>query len=650
MAETEVKTKLTLDDLASEVLERIKGGFEELDQEQKETQSGFGDFARNFASTFAAVNLVPVIKQMRDFAMSIVDVARAADDAAQNIGGFLAGTAGYTWKEARAEGERLHQVVLDMAVDIGQSSDDIERGFKNLMTWMGGGQRAFEFGTSQLRDMTQIANVMGLSVTQIGQGVGQMAAGFIQTRSPMFALLRGTGIFADRIEDTVKEWRELTEEQRLQRLEGAIKKVAGNLGEASPTLSDMITSMKEAGKMLVEAFGVPMINELKPAFEEITRRMREGRRDIAQFAQVLGRDVGKWVRGAADTIEEGFEYIRTHSDEIKSAITTAFSHAKAVVEWIIANRKLIAVAFGAQVAAPAIGAAARTGGAIYKAGAAGTAAAGMTGAAGGAMALASFAVAVGSAALAVEQFTLLLGEMKGEEAKDAEARKKALQQLAEDYSAWDEASARHFRQLGKAFIESADAINMTESEARSFVNELEAAQQAGRSMRERVDAAAMQIESIQEGLEIGKWEDPEQAITNMNAMADYLGKTFQHAVDTGNIGQQKYIASLLAQSSDLQNAFLQSGEVTAKGFMALADMVKDQASSFWKRLTGQAETMTKAATPKAPSINMSGGQVFKIQQDFRDQDPDRVLVAFRKDLVSAATRRLQARGASPFGT
>jgi hypothetical protein len=416
-------------------------------------------------------------------------------------------------------------------------------------------------------------------------------------------------------------------------------------------MSDMVTSMKEAGKMLVEAFGMPLITELKPAFEEITKDIRGARVDVGQFARTLGRDVGQWVRDAAGLVQDGFEYIRTNADEIKAAIVSGFETAKAVVQWILDNRELIAIAFGARMAAPVIGAAGRAGAAVYRAGAAGGAGAGLMGAAGGATALGAFVVAIGSAALAVEQFSLLLDDLQTEEMKDAQARKTALEKMAQDFTRWDAAQEKHFDAMGKQFLEGADALGMSEAQARAFVKELDASRDAGRSMARQVEAAAMQIENIQAGLEMGTWKDPEQAALNMQAATAFLGTAFQNAANAGNQGQMMYIANLLARSRDLQEAFLQSGTVTASGFEALAELVKGQADDFAKRLRGEAEAREKgAAKPAAPQIRMSGGQTFHIKQDFRDQDPDRILIAFRQDMAAAATRRIQARGASPFGT
>jgi len=359
------------------------------------------------------------------------------------------------------------------------------------------------------------------------------------------------------------------------------------------------------------------------------------------------------VSAGGDAIQKGFAYIKTHGDEIKEAIVSAFENAKAVVKWIIDNRKLIAVAFGAKVAAPAIGAAASVGGAVFKAGAAGGAGAGMVGAGGGAMALGAFAVAIASAGLAVEQFTLLMKDVQTEEMKDAEARRVALVKMSKDFTRWDEEQSEAFGRIGQAFIDSAESLDMTQAQAKAFVQGLRDSRIAGEFMARQVDDAARKIEAMSMGAADISGVD---AAEEMLEQGDVLANAFQQAIRTGNMSSMEYIASMLDDSAELRDAFLKSGDMTKEGFDKMASMLVASAEDFRNRIVSEVSEISwqpgayKGAKPKAPSISMSGGQTFNIKQDFRDADPDRVLIAFRKDMAASATRRIQARGASPFGT
>ena len=51
--------------------------------------------------------------------------------------------------------------------------------------------------------------------------------------------------------------------------------------------------------------------------------------------------------------------------------------------------------------------------------------------------------------------------------------------------------------------------------------------------------------------------------------------------------------------------------------------------------------------PQGPVQNFFGG--VHIKQDFKDQDPDRVILTFKKGLAGAASNRTTSRFSSPFG-
>jgi hypothetical protein len=56
----------------------------------------------------------------------------------------------------------------------------------------------------------------------------------------------------------------------------------------------------------------------------------------------------------------------------------------------------------------------------------------------------------------------------------------------------------------------------------------------------------------------------------------------------------------------------------------------------------------KTAAPPAPKISMPGAKI-TVNQNFRQQDPDRVAVVFKRDLARTVERRTSARYSGIFG-
>lgn len=656
--ETEIRAKLRLDDFASSVLDKIKQGFQEVSEQQEKTESGFLDFARQTAATALGVNFMPMIRGATNMATSFFRVANAAHDTQQGFAGLIAGMSGVPWAEARSEAERLHRTLTDISVEIGQASDDVIAGFSQMTTFLGGTTDAFQVAERNMRGIVTIANVTGVSAQELSMQFGKMASGFLSTESAVFNLFKTTGIFAKDIAKVNSEWQQLTQEERVRRLEAATAKIAGNLGQAEPTFTDLVTSMKEVGHQMLESLGEPVVKTLIPILQDLRESFMENREEIEGYARDMGRDVARWVKDASKDIEAGFEYIKTHKEEIKDAIVEAFNHAKSVVQFILDHKEELALAFGAKAASPVIGPVAKAGGkavaGVAKAGFAGTSAifgaAGVGGIAGATVALGAFAAAIGGVTLAIDQAVKLWNETGGG-LSDAERNFNAIQerfeQMAKDpaLSEWSQAEMKHFEVMRENIVALAEELD---KDSRAAGELADAAFEAHRSARQQVMIYDQMASTMRKLEESGGLEG-----LDLGPMVERFTAGFQNAIQAGDMATARYIASTLANAKGLHTAFLNSSALTAEGFQRLAEMVKDQAGDFAEQLSALSKkeaAATAGAKAAAPKISMSGGQVFKIQQDFRDQDPDRVAIVFQRDISRAAERRIAATTSSPFGT
>lgn len=183
-------------------------------------------------------------------------------------------------------------------------------------------------------------------------------------------------------------------------------------------------------------------------------------------------------------------------------------------------------------------------------------------------------------------------------------------------------------------------------DARKFAEPLDSAaaevDKAARAMRELSEQSANAIDPSVLDEQIGAAAQAQQQAVGV------IAQGFTGAMGASNMGAMQYVANLLAKSKDLQAAFLASADLTAEGFNALADMVGDQAKDFAADLKAKGgekkagDEKDKKATPTS-GVHMSGGQTFNVKQDFRDQDPDRVAIVFKRDIARLAV----APGSSP---
>lgn len=650
----EVKTKLTLDESAVGSLKKIRDGFDDTSDARDRAQAGFDTFKQTM-STLAAVHGPAAIAKMIGFGKSFLDAAREGDAFDQTIAGMIATMQDVPWEEARERAELYGDELDSIAIKGKKGIADVEAAFHVLNEVQGATQQGLQQSTHQLRLMVPIARVLNKPVETVSREFAFMGEGMLKAKSQLFQILKGTGIFGDNAKKAAGAWAAMTDEQRAERLNYALETVSSKLGKATPTFNDLVTTLDNVWEITKEKLGDPILAGLMPRLEKLVDGLDDAGSEIEKFARDVGTDLGQFASDTADALGEGLQYVRTHKEEIRDAIVSAMDHAKAVVEFILAHKEEIAIAFGAKMASPLLSPAFAAGKAAFNLGAGGTsvAGAGLSGLGGGLASLGAFTAAIVGATAAVDQFSSLMNEQggslfHGEAAQGKSAIEKQMQNMlaAPDFGQWGERELKHFDTMRKNLVAYAEELGENSRAAGELADRVFDAHKAARKMVQPVDDAAAAFAHL------FKAEGGLVDVEMQNQLIGQISSGFQGAQQAQNAGAQQYIANLLAKSTALQTAFLESATLTADGFNALATLVQDQAGDFAEKLRamGKLEGAKGGAKPMAPKISMGGGNIFKINQEFRDQDPDRVAVVFKRDVARAAFARLQASTSSPFGT
>ena len=125
------------------------------------------------------------------------------------------------------------------------------------------------------------------------------------------------------------------------------------------------------------------------------------------------------------------------------------------------------------------------------------------------------------------------------------------------------------------------------------------------------------------------------------------------AVKNQQEGAQVYALATLTQSETAMRALKAGAIHVDEGLEALIRTVNEKspevASAFKAAMAKFSGDVIKNIAGKgALNFNMHGTHIH-IKQDFKNEDPDRIAIIFRRDLGAAATARVQARTTTPFG-
>lgn len=650
----EVKAKLTLDDTASAATAHLKQGFEELHEQAEKTQEGLT--AMKLVLTELATHALEVgIEKAKEFGEGLIEAASHGEQVTQRIAGMTAAVQGVDWDEAKDSATSYFEKVQDIAIETRQPIEDVEAGYARLVEIQGATPAGLQKSLDQTREMAKVANVLGTSVETIGGQFAFMEEGALKVKSQMFQLLQPTGIFEHSTGKVSEWWSKLTNESRADLLAQGLEKLSGRMEQAAPTFKDTVTQLDNVWDTVKERLGDALIGPLQPQIQKLEKALSGSSKEFDHYAEELGTHVGEWVQEAADTVQSGFKFIEEHEAEIGADIKEAWQFAKEVMEFIIAHKEVLAaLAVGKTVAGSELGkgafnAVSGAAGLVKNAGAASSEAGGAFGAAalgGTAVAAVAFTAAIGASILALQQWDQLMavtGGGKSETQFNFEAVQTRIQQMidAPDASSWGKQQQEQFDHMRENLVHLSEELGQDGRAAGELADRAYAAHHALREMVAPIDKAAEALAQMSQGAD-KDWSQQDAAVA---AISD----GFSNAATAHNVAAQQYVANLLAGSTSLQTAFLQSSNMSAEGFNSLADMLQGSAKEFAEQLRVKAGLVGGAAKEVKPTVNFNGGQSFKIQQDFRDQDPDRIAVLFRQDVLKSAERRLQATTSNAFG-
>lgn len=612
MKETEVKAKLTLEDKTSSPLEHIKHGFEEVQHHASETMHEILGFGRDVAASFLGFQLGGAIESVREFGHEILGAAGAEQAQVKGLAGVLtlSDEVGESFEETQRAAAEMKDSIEEMSITAGANANDVIQGFE-VMAERGDHTR------EELKALTEEMIYAGRAVPggfgAITQGIQAMELGMVRATNPVVTMIKQTGLMDGSAKQIAKTLTKMAADGHLEKVmelgEKAVARMAERMKGTQPTLENVEESLRGMREQVFEHAGKPIVEALLPALGNLKTYLEENQAQIHHYAEVIGTDFGEAVTEAAHLFQEGFEYAETHADEIRAAlhegaeaIRTGFEYAKEVADFVLKHREGLAMAYGAKLAVGAVPA------------------------------------VVGGVRGAIGAAQAIKGAARGE-------------------------TAELVGNIGKATINAnlataTGASTAIGSAAASLGTAGAAAVTLGAGMAALGGIVAAGYEAFELYGDI-----QENAAEDTRAMEDAARRV------TVGYGEQEaateaandWLYQLAAAGEDTKAALLETAMAASSAAAELASVAKMKAKGQpGYDLAQEAMLLGPMITPtmkeigklkdKAVNLNMNGGQTFNMEQNFRDQDPDKLAVVFRRDISRAATNRLSASTGMPFGT
>jgi len=613
----EVKVKLTLDSNASEVTGRVKSGLEgvhgassRLGAAMKGDVGGKFSGALGTAATLAggalAAGVAAAAAGVGVLALGThkaISAFEEEDTALRSIAGALSlvDEGGASFEQVFRYADDVKDSLEQIAIKAGEADSAVISAFNDIISR----------GGKTVEQATKVAETMAMAGKAIPGGTGALAdafeqinMGMIRGKNPIAGMISSMGLLKGNAKGVATQMMAMTPEKRIELAEKAMAKLAEKMKDAPMTMAQMKNGIDTMMTNVWNAAGKGIVKGLGPAFEQVRKFLFDNQEEMQAFAAVIGDNIGKFLSVAAPVLGEVFKVIKESAQEIAKSFAEWHGPTKELFSYLYENKGAFASTIGSvlkdiiTVGREFFGIITSVYGLILSA----------------LKAIAKSGVLGGDIATGItdiEQASMRQG-LKGE------INKAGGKSISED----------EYQKRRAAFVGTAEGTPGASTAGAEF----------DAYYRSEFDKHQKTMTSVQ---------DAQGAALDENAQA--FAAAWDQAQKTGDEGAKNYVASFLKENTSLAMVLGKAGpEIFKTGIDSFIDQVKSIGG-----MDDQLAALKKAAAPtigkKAGAVVNFNGNTFNIKQDFRDQDPDRVAIAFQGDMARAATSRLQSRLASPFG-
>lgn len=492
----------------------------------------------------------------------------------------------------------------DVAMQAGVTDDALVAVFNDII----------ERGGKSVEAATELAEQMAYAGRAIPGGAESLAAGFeaiqmgmVKAKNPLVQLIASTGVLKGSAKSVAKEMAKMGIDEQMQLAEKAIEKSAAKMKQAPMTIEQMKTSMGVAIGNLFEGAGQPITRAMEPVFAKLRGMVtgEEGFGKLEAVAEGFGNAIARAVELVNPLIDATMNAITESWTDIEKAIDAVIGPGRELFEYIYENKEAFAKTMGdvlsmiIKVASWLVRAMNAVRNTIFDA-----------------------LKALGKSGLVGEDIRSFMGD---------EERKGQTKALQEQIKKKGGLSDEEYKQRRDAYVKSGIETGLNASDAAS---------QFDTQYRKAMDDHLAVMKQV---------EGSRDAALNDDAKA--YAQAFDVAAAAHDEAAMKYVADFLIGNESLKNALIKAGPEVMKSFDGLAGILGEVGGKDGKALAAAIKKGWRpnlGINPKANLIQNFNGNI-NIKQDFRDEDPDRVALVFRRDLANAGTNRLQARVASPFG-
>lgn len=620
----EVRVRIVADDQSHETLDKVRDGLRDIGEESKVTQEllkGIGLNIERIASVQQAnagkqegvakevlkgnlyfeamkksVELVgDGVKEAWELTEKLADASLEAAEAAETqekqMAGylFLLDQGKHSMTELREYTRDQREEFEKFAITAGVATKDLVTTYDKLLER---GAMGSEKAKEMAEKMATVGKIVPGGSEALAQGMSAMETGMVRARNPLVQLIAATHMLKGNAKAVAAQMQHMTPERQMELAEKAIDRQAEALkkmGGVVPDLGQLKSSFEDVKEGFLESMGKPMTEALVPQLVRLRDYLSQHMEQIKQFGDRVGAAAANAIEYVSHALEGIWSGLTYNWDEFRDTFNSIF------VDW--------EAAWGDSKTTTA----------------------------------------------EIKQEFFAVGTTLRDIFLDISRTIKAVVEVAMDVN-----DVIHGRNVGTTQAEVAGSaihagagdVNQTPKQWEHLMDTYLAKAQDSGMDPAKVDAYATAMRNLHGQFEQAA-QDDKQAVDSHQW--DKVSEALKYNAENNQGALNEFIIKTLA-GSDAAAEAIHSGQINIGGQMdELMKMISEKAPELAAKLRDMNGKIAKEGGIKAPKPTMVFTGPIHIKQDFKDQDPDRILLTFRKDLAQAAANRTTSRNAALFG-
>lgn len=608
----EVKVKLVVDSNSGKITQDMQKDMAQVDHSAKKAGGGIGpSFLKGVGIAAVGINqTLELAKKARDV---MIDAFGAPIEAfmeqqrqVKQLGAtFALLDQGGNSMEALAElAGDTEQAMGQLAIQTGSTGDDLVATFNNVVER---GGKSVEQATALTEQMAYASRVVPGGLVGISEGFEKIQMGMINAKNPIVGLISATGTLKGSAKQVATEMKKMSIEKQMELSEKALGKMAEKAKQMPMTFGQSLNVLNEVKDNLLETAGGGLMQGLTKATLHIKDMFITPTGGATKLSNTITAAAEWFGNTFVHVFDIGTEFIdglvggaSYFGDEMKLIWGEVFGESDATWKNMIEAGKYMGILVGGFVNALASGV-----GAI----------------------IIAIQKAIKYAMVAVGEVSEMVGNLTGSDTMKnfgSQAKQKAFGAEQEDLLAkMRKSGGGDMKELQTSYITNAGFTGQNDYMA-------------------KLQEAEKQRQMIENSVAIAR-----NTANETNAKIYY--EQFAYASKMQDEAAMKNIVSFMGNNAKMAEAIGKLGP-------DVLGAAKDDFTKMLGKMGTDSTLVDKFKAGTKADLKIAKGNVIQnfsgsisIKQDFKDSDPDRIMIAFKQKLSTIGTNKTTAKTNMQFG-